>query len=87
MPTFKVQGQVYHQIDSLLPTADQDHKFLQIYFTGDKETEIDQRCAINNGIRRKIISSLRHIFHKHNHLVKLFKTRCLPVKNDGYPFI
>ncbi len=59
MSTFKVQGQVYHQIGSLLPTADQDNKFYQMYFTGDKETEIDQHCALNNETRREIISISR----------------------------
>lgn len=32
MPTFKVQGQMYHQIGSLLPVLDEDLQFLQIYF-------------------------------------------------------
>lgn len=43
MPTFKVQGQIYHQAGSLLPLPDQDHKFLQIYFMGNTDDQIDQR--------------------------------------------
>ena len=35
--TFKIQGQVYHRIGSLLPMPDADPKFLQIYFMGDEE--------------------------------------------------
>ncbi|XP_053967848.1 uncharacterized protein LOC128869336, partial [Anastrepha ludens] len=34
MPTFKIQGQIYHRAGSLLPFPDGDHKFLQIYFIG-----------------------------------------------------
>jgi hypothetical protein len=30
MPTFKVQGQIYHRVGSLLPLANQQHQFLQI---------------------------------------------------------
>ncbi|VVC30388.1 Hypothetical protein CINCED_3A012870 [Cinara cedri] len=30
--TFKIQGQVYHQIGSLIPMSDSDSKCLQIYF-------------------------------------------------------
>ncbi|XP_073979046.1 uncharacterized protein [Rhodnius prolixus] len=32
MPTFKVQGQIFHHAGSLLPLANADHKYLQIYF-------------------------------------------------------
>ena len=34
MPTFKVQGQIYHHAGSLLSLPDADHTFLQIYFMG-----------------------------------------------------
>ncbi|GFS75362.1 uncharacterized protein NPIL_126121 [Nephila pilipes] len=37
--TFKIQGQVYHQIGSLLPMPDADPKFLQIYLMGDEEQQ------------------------------------------------
>ncbi|GFU85406.1 uncharacterized protein TNCV_2387101 [Trichonephila clavipes] len=32
MPTFRVQGQIYHHAGSLLPLPDADRKFLHIYF-------------------------------------------------------
>ncbi|XP_023232369.1 uncharacterized protein LOC111632222 [Centruroides sculpturatus] len=35
MPKFKVEGQVYHLIGSLLPPSDQSPQFLQIYFISD----------------------------------------------------
>ena len=35
MPTFKIQGQVYHHIGSLLPLQNEEPKFLQVYFVGD----------------------------------------------------
>ena len=37
MPTFKVQGQVYHRIGSLLPEENENCQFLQIYFMGNQE--------------------------------------------------
>lgn len=73
MPTFKIQGQLYHRIGSLLPLPDEDSKFLQIYFMGDDEKETNQRCSINQGMKREIISNLQSLFHEHNHLIKLFK--------------
>ncbi|GBP60482.1 hypothetical protein EVAR_37518_1 [Eumeta japonica] len=39
MPTFKVQGQVYHRIGSLMSEANQKPSFLQIYFVGDEHQE------------------------------------------------
>jgi len=45
MPTFKVQGQVYHRVGSLLPDSNGTHKFLQIYFMGDERQEAKQRCS------------------------------------------
>lgn len=47
MPTFKVQGQVYHLIGSLLPPEETQPKFLQIYFVGEDETETQLRCQTN----------------------------------------
>ena len=39
MPTFKVQGQVYHRIGSLLPEENESCQFLQIYFMGNQENQ------------------------------------------------
>ncbi|XP_071577140.1 uncharacterized protein [Temnothorax nylanderi] len=37
MPTFKVQGQIYHRAGSILPYPNENPKFLQIYFMGDEQ--------------------------------------------------
>jgi len=37
LTTFKIQGQIYHQISSFLLISDGDTKFLRIYFIGEKE--------------------------------------------------
>ncbi|UYV73589.1 hypothetical protein LAZ67_10004176 [Cordylochernes scorpioides] len=47
MPTFKVQGQVYHRIGSVLPPLDSDSRelqpaFLQVFFMGDSSAELVQ---------------------------------------------
>lgn len=74
LTTFRIQGQIYHRIGSLLPTPGEEHKFLQIYFMGNEEEEIDQRCSIAVTTNREIISKLQEFFHENNHLVNLFKT-------------
>ena len=43
MPTFKVQSQVYHRVGSLLPSFDEEPKFLQIYFMSDDRKQADRR--------------------------------------------
>ncbi|XP_076271642.1 uncharacterized protein LOC143203384 [Rhynchophorus ferrugineus] len=57
MPTFKIQGQIYHRAGSLLPVSDSDNKFLQIYFMGNSPQEIDLRCAHNNLVKRYFIKA------------------------------
>lgn len=73
MPTFKVQGQIYHNIGSLMPIEKNTEKFLQIYFMGDSEKEKSKRLEYSNELRHEIISNLQEILHKHNKLVKIFK--------------
>ncbi|GFV42549.1 uncharacterized protein TNCV_3718821 [Trichonephila clavipes] len=59
MPTFRVQGQIYHHAGSLLPLPDADHKFLQIYFMANSDEQIEQRCHYNAGTRREIVVVIR----------------------------
>ncbi|GFY21603.1 helitron_like_N domain-containing protein [Trichonephila clavipes] len=49
--TFKIQGQVYHQIGSVLSMPDADPKFLQIYFMCDEEQQANT-CSIYNHIQQ-----------------------------------
>ena len=74
MPTFKVQGQVYHRVGSLLPPSDGQHKFLQIYFMGDERLEARQRCNNIPGTRQDIVTELQQMLHQHNTYVDIFKT-------------
>ncbi|CAH2100828.1 unnamed protein product [Euphydryas editha] len=52
--TFKIKGQVYHKVGSLLPMPNESHKFLQIYFMGGEDSEralanrVDARCDFHN---------------------------------------
>ncbi|UYV74100.1 hypothetical protein LAZ67_11002115 [Cordylochernes scorpioides] len=86
-PTFKVQGQVYHQIGSLLPVPNEDPRFLQIYFMDNVEEEIDRRCAFSEATRRAIIAELQTLFHEHNCLVRDFKSAVENVRADDMKVI
>lgn len=84
MPTFKVQGRIYHQIGSLLPVPEEDSKFLQVYFIGDKEKEIDQRCSIK---QQSVQSDLQIFFHEHNRLIKIFKNALDQMPSNDYQIV
>ncbi|GFV41445.1 ATP-dependent DNA helicase [Trichonephila clavipes] len=87
MPTFRVQGQIYHHAGSLLPLPDADHKFLQIYFMANSDEQIEQRCHYNAGSRREIVGALQGLFDQHNELVRLFKTAIQRMPADDYAVV
>lgn len=71
----------------MLPPLNSEHNFLQIYFLGNTNDEINQRCAINNAIKREIIAQLQNLLHEHNELVKLFKTALDMMPSDDYKIV
>lgn len=75
MPTFRVQGQIYHRMGSVLPIPGADPKFLQIYFMGqaDDDAQVQQRQRYNPATKVHIVSHLQTMFHENNQLVKTFK--------------
>ena len=74
MPTFKVKGQIYHRAGALLQFSGENHKFLQLYFISDRNSELNTRCEISPNFERTIVSQLQHLFHENNNLVRLFQT-------------
>lgn len=75
MPTFRVQGQIYHRMGSLLPVTGADHKFLQIYFMGqsDDSNQVQRRQNYNPGTKQHVVRQLQIMFHENNQLVQTFK--------------
>ncbi|UYV63209.1 hypothetical protein LAZ67_2003453 [Cordylochernes scorpioides] len=79
MPTFKVQGQVYHRIGSVLPPLNSDSRqlqpaFLQVLFIGDSSAEVTTRHRNFPITKPHIVSILQDMLHRHNPYVHLFKT-------------
>ena len=72
-PSFRIQGQVYHLIGSIVPTEGESPKFAQIYFIDDRESEVATRSAIVDGLKPDIIRSINELLHDSNHYVKVFK--------------
>ncbi|XP_020082250.1 uncharacterized protein LOC109705878 [Ananas comosus] len=75
---FKISGQNYHRMGSLLPTNGQRPKFAQLYIY-DIENEIDNRMRAFNSsdeiknINRNIVRSLLEMFDCVNEIVKAFR--------------
>ena len=72
-PSFRIQGQVYHLIGSIVPTQGESHKFAQIYFIDNEESEVATRSVIVNGLKPDIIRGINQLLHQTNHYVELFK--------------
>jgi hypothetical protein len=87
MPTFRVQGQIYHRAGSLLPLSDADHKFLQIYFMANSDEQIEQQCHYNAGTRWEIVDPLQGLFDQHNELVRLFKNTIQRMPAEDYAVV
>ncbi|GBO33219.1 hypothetical protein AVEN_153321-1, partial [Araneus ventricosus] len=86
-PTFTIQGQVYHKLGSLLPVVNHQHKFLQIYFMGDENTELNQRCQNIQGVERDTVLKLQRMLHEHNHLINTFKTVLERMPGEDYKLV
>jgi len=52
MPTFKIQGKIYHNKSFLLLFPDAEHKFLHIYFIEKSNEQVNQHCRLNNATKQ-----------------------------------
>lgn len=94
--TFKIKGQVYHKVGSLLPMPNESHKFLQIYFMGGEDSEralanrVDACCDyhnLNSPFARRIISELDALLNEYNELLKLFKPHIPKLQSDNHAIV
>ena len=72
-PSFRIQGQVYHLIGSIVSMQGESPKFSQIYFIDDRESEIATRSAIVDGLKPGIVRGINQLLHESNHYVEVFK--------------
>jgi hypothetical protein len=73
IPTFKIQGQVHHLIDSLLPEIVNNAKILQIYFMSQSD-QISTPTLLIPNLKRGLIESLQTVLRENNHLVQSFRS-------------
>ncbi|XP_069968669.1 uncharacterized protein [Bactrocera oleae] len=83
MPTFKVQGQVYHLIGSLLPKNNQRESFLQIYFLSDYKQQRDTRLHHFPVLNASLLECLQSMLDETNPYVRDFKTALQLLPTDS----
>ncbi|GFR29131.1 ATP-dependent DNA helicase [Trichonephila clavata] len=74
MPTFKVQGQIYHRIGSIFPCPAEEPKFLQIYFIDSNTEQAEQRCKIVQQVKQDLVLKLQDMLQRNNSYIKSFKS-------------
>ncbi|CAE1246573.1 unnamed protein product [Acanthosepion pharaonis] len=87
MPTFKVQGQVYHLMGSLLADQGEPPQCLQINFFADYNEQVDARLDIlpsdiSVGPRRDILFRLQDMLHETNSYIRNLK---FALQNNSSP--
>ncbi|XP_049306127.1 uncharacterized protein LOC105222578 [Bactrocera dorsalis] len=83
----QIQGQIYHRAGSLIPFANGNYQFLQIYFIGNETDQLNQRCKIATGTRREIVLNFQRFLHEHNELIRLFKIALDRMPSDNHRIV
>ena len=65
MPTFKVEGQFYHLVGSLMPSSGQRPQFLQIYFISDAN-QLSLRSNMTPMLKIDLINLLQTVLINYN---------------------
>ena len=71
MPTFRIQGQVYHRAGSLMPPEGQEAKFLQINFVGDEIEQARLRGINQPCVKQDNVLQLQKMLHEHSIYVNI----------------
>lgn len=86
-PTFTIRKQIYHTIGSLLPATNTQSNFLQVYFMGDEEAQVDRRSEYVPGVERNTVKKIQKVLHDHNVLVHEFKMAKVRVIGNNHKVV
>ena len=79
-PNFKIQGEIYHRLGSLLPSDESSPKFSQIYFY-DAEVATYERMKIFPNLDENVLKTFHQILSEINSYVKSYKVALELQKN------
>ncbi|GFT32029.1 uncharacterized protein TNCV_3468671 [Trichonephila clavipes] len=77
---------MYHTVGSLLPATNTQPKFLQVYFMGDKEAQVNRHSEYVQVVERSMIQKIQ-LLHDPNILVHEFKMAKDSVTSDNYKVV
>ncbi|GFX93753.1 helitron_like_N domain-containing protein [Trichonephila clavipes] len=75
---------MYHTIGSLPHATDTETKFLQVYFMGDKEAQVNRRSEYAQSVERNTVQKTQH---DRNILVQELKMAKDRVPSDNYKVV
>jgi len=70
--TYRIQGELKHQIGSLLPADGAAPKFAQMYIH-DTEHELQNRLTVFQNLNQTTLLELQNMMHEYNPYVRVFR--------------
>ncbi|KAG7172061.1 hypothetical protein Hamer_G001046 [Homarus americanus] len=72
-PSVRIQGQIYHQLGSLMPPEDRRARYIQVYFLDTLEDQLRARGEHQN-LNADILERITAWLNENNHYVRELKT-------------
>ena len=85
--SFRIYGQIFHQIGSALPVANAEPSFMQIYFMGRTNAQIDRRTGFFRDLRRHLVANFQDLFERNNRLVQQFRTALEQLPTESHRLV
>lgn len=84
MPTFKVQGQIYHLAGSIYPVTNKEPAFLQVYFVSNRDYQANIRSTNFPSLNRELILQLQDMLNMCNAYIVSFKSAIEKLPSPHY---
>ena len=81
--TFKVQGQLYHQIGALHPDAERNAAFAQLYIFDGHEEELRRRGIAFQGLDTAVTEAIQHTLHRCNPYIQSLRCNAERIRADS----
>ncbi|XP_042233760.1 uncharacterized protein LOC121873947 [Homarus americanus] len=81
-PSVRIQGQIYHQLGSLMPPEDRGARYIQVYFLDTLEDQLRARGEHQN-LNADILERITAWLNENNHYVRELKTALEQVRQGN----
>jgi len=61
----------------------EEPRFLQIFFTGDKDMQVNSRCQLMQNVKRSIVEVFQEVFDSHNGLIRSERSNLHRMQTDN----